>query len=175
MIDLTAGLAVRPDGTINPDLIDAAVRPHLSRDIEDLADALQDPANTALAECDQAGHTVIVLETFRPDDVERAYWRKGRRADGTVVHPDEVVTQAMDGAHSWHSYQLAFDLSGVNSSVIATFVRHGFASGSAWKHHPDYPHFQWGKCPPSPTAQDIADYRNGNIGNVWLRYDAGAA
>lgn len=173
MIDLTAGLAVRSDGTIDPDLIDRAVAPHLSRDIEDLADGLQAPANIALEQCDQAGHTVIVLETYRADDVERAYWRKGRDAEGNVKRPDEVVTHAMDGAHSWHSYKLAFDLSGVNSAVIATFVRNGFASGSAWKHHPDYPHFQWGQCPPSPTAQDIADYRADNLDAVWARYGLG--
>lgn len=175
MIDLTAGLPLRHDGTIDPDLIDRAVAPFLSRSVDDLAPALRDPCNQALVECDQAGHTVLILETLRLDDVERAYWRKGRDADGTVQRADEVVTYAMDGAHCQHCYHGALDLSGVNSAVIAIFNRHGFSSGSAWKHHPDYPHMYWAKMPPTPTMQDIADYRAGNLGAVWTRYGMGCA
>lgn len=174
MIDLTAGLAVRPDGTINPDLIDAAVRPHLSRDVSDLAPAMQDAVNRALARCDQQGHTVLILETYRSDDVERAYWRKGRDRDGNVVRDDEIVTHAMDGAHCQHCYHLALDIEGANAHVAAIFAGCGLSWGGNWRTIKDYPHFYWSKMPPTPTQQDIADYRNGHLGNVWLRYEAGA-
>jgi hypothetical protein len=174
LIDLTAGLAVRPDGTIDPDLIDRAVAHHLSRDINDLSPVACQAANDALNECEQAGHSLIVLETYREDDVERAYWRKGRDAQGNIVRLDEIVTHSMDGSHSWHSYGLALDLSGLTHDSIAIFEKHGFSAGANWPHHPDYPHMQWGKCPYSPTQADEDDYHNGDQESVWDRYGANA-
>lgn len=173
MTDLTAGLPVRPDGTIDPDRIDAVVAPHLTHATDALCPAVRAAAEAALADCAAQGHRVRVLETYRADAVERAYWRKGRDAEGHVVRPDEIVTQCHDGATSWHSYRGALDLAGVTSAVITIFVRHGFASGSAWKHHPDYPHFQWAKCPVTPSIHDIADYRIALFHPVWDRYGMG--
>ncbi len=164
-------------GAPNRDAIYAQVAPLLSRDVADLAPGLQDPFNNAVEACRMAGITITVIETYRMPKIEVLYYSIGRDTEtGEVVDPP-VVTNCHNGETCWHCYRAAVDVGcpeNARGMVAHIFARFGFAWGGNWKHIKDLPHFQSDRIPVTPTEQDRADFRAGNIGAVWNRYGLGA-
>ena len=79
---------------------------------------------------------------------------------------------------SWHGYGLAVDVvskahfweppSGEQwfRDVATVFKRHGCAWGGDWT-KPDTPHFQWGKCKPSPSDMARLILAQDGVEAVW--------
>ena len=152
-----------------------------------------------------AAHAVQLLDRFDADNTplrvtqglrswqqQEAIWLEGRDAQGNIVDPTKVVTNAPPGS-SWHEYGLAFDvvpMIEVNGNpliltpdwntehsiwqhIIAVGESLGMYSGSHFGEHsphprPDDPHFQEvGRFHVSPDDEVRSIYNQGGIPAVW--------
>ncbi len=92
------------------------------------------------------------------------------------------VTKAATQFNSWHGFGLAVDVVEKDATpwnapmsfwenLGEAAEAEGLVWGGRW-HSPDWPHLQWGHCPQSPTADDIATARDVGIQAVWETYGA---
>lgn len=98
----------------------------MSRRIEDLDPVVQDLALEVLRRAKAAGIKLMVTQTKRTFDEQRALFAKGRTAPGEPcrhageahrrlvgtcpVHPHGATVTRADAGWSWHEYGLAFDV-----------------------------------------------------------------
>lgn len=73
----------------------------MSRAIEDLHPILRAPCMNHQQKCGEAGVPVLLIETWRDDQVQGANWYKGRNNAGQIVDLKAVVTNSRPG-QSWH-------------------------------------------------------------------------
>jgi peptidoglycan L-alanyl-D-glutamate endopeptidase CwlK len=128
----------------------------------------------SIAECnDTNALEAMVYETYRSNELQQAYYARGR---DNPPPPAQTVTNARTNLYSWHGYGLAVDVIHTRlgwdagdkwfRDVAEIFKKHGCKWGGDWT-KPDTPHFQWGKCKPSPSeiARDLM--RTKGVEAVW--------
>ncbi|MDR3416753.1 MAG: M15 family metallopeptidase [Nevskia sp.] len=152
----------------------------VNRELGLLAPAFRNAVEQALAECKARGLDAWVYESFRPQALQSLYYARGR----TVQPPDKPVTNAASNLYSWHGYGLAVDVisraDGWNKpeawfrEVADCFRKYGCRWGGEWEMQ-DLPHFQWGKCRPSPSGLARELMRTQGLQAVWTAVGAGAA
>lgn len=133
----------------------------VNRDLDRLAPQFSRAVKAALAECNSGpngGLRAMVYEGYRSPQLQALYYARGR----TVFPPAKPVTFAPSNLHSWHGFGLAIDVVHCDlfwnppggaawfQKVAAIFEKHGCTWGGNWLRS-DPPHFQWGRCPPSPS------------------------
>lgn len=154
--------------------------PRVNQDLGLLAPRFREAVEKALERCKTAGFDAYVFEAYRSSELQELYYRRGR----TVIPPKGTVTNAKTNLYSWHGYGLAVDVisrarlwkpEGGEKwfrEVAAIFKDEGCKWGGDWT-KPDTPHFQWGRCKPSPS--DLARLIMGQDGQeaVWTAVGAG--
>lgn len=93
------------------------------------------------------------------------------------------MTNAKSNLYSWHGYGLAVDVisekhfwnppPGWWDKVAVIFKKHGCKWGGDWKAR-DLPHFQWGRCKPSPSDRARQLLMEGGLERVWKEVGAAA-
>jgi hypothetical protein len=142
------------------------------RELDLLAPRFQAAVEQALRDCQDRGLDAYVYETYRTAELQALYYARGR----TIVPPLKRVTNASNNLHSWHGYGLAVDViskaNGWNrpeswfAQVAQSFQAHGCRWGGEWIMK-DLPHFQWGRCKPSPSDRARQIYQTDGIEGVW--------
>jgi hypothetical protein len=137
-----------------------------------LAPAFAALVTAALADANVAGLDAVVYESLRSHELAVAYYARGR----TVIPPKQTVTNAPDELWSWHGYGLAVDVisrakawgqpESWFAAVAVHFANHRCRWGGEWKQK-DLPHFQFGKCKPSPSSVARALVVSGGREAVW--------
>ena len=139
-----------------------------------LAPAFRDAVRRAIDECNRPGSSLraMVYETYRSNALQMVYYSRGR----TVRPPHQPVTNARTNLYSWHGYGLAVDVIhetlGWDAGddwflqVARVFKRNECKWGGDWT-SPDPPHFQWGRCKPSPSDAARELMRVGGVQAVW--------
>lgn len=148
-----------------------------------LAPAFEAAVRAAIEECNAPHNALsaIVYETYRSNELQEIYYARGR----TVRPPPTPVTNASNNLYSWHGYGLAVDVihatqgwsperHGWFNAVAEIFKRHGCKWGGDWT-SPDPPHFQWGRCKPSPSDLARELLRTQGIEAVWAAVGAASA
>jgi hypothetical protein len=158
---------------------------HLAKptnDFDYLAPLFRAAVADAIDECNNATNKLdaYVVETYRSNELQQLYYERGR----TVKPPEQPVTNAKTNIYSWHGYGLAVDVihrtKGWNigekwfRDVAAIFKQHGCKWGGDWT-SADLPHFQWGKCKPSPSATARELLRTEGVEAVWRAVGADGA
>jgi hypothetical protein len=148
-----------------------------TRDLTLLAPRFREAVERSLVECRALGLDVIVYETFRSQEVQAEYFARGR----TIIPPSDTVTNAPSNLASWHGYGLAIDVISAArhwgpgpewfENVAACFRANGCRWGGEWK-RPDFPHFQWGLCKPSPSDRARELIMHGGPRAVWVAVSA---
>jgi D-alanyl-D-alanine dipeptidase len=130
------------------------------RDLARLAPKFREAVEAAIAECRRQNLDAMVYEAYRSQKLQALYYARGR----SVIPPHHTVTNAPTNRHSWHGYGLAVDVVHARQfwepeggaawfkQVADVFARHGCQWGGNWR-KPDLPHFQWGRCRPSPSDE----------------------
>jgi peptidoglycan L-alanyl-D-glutamate endopeptidase CwlK len=87
-----------------------------------------------------------------------------------------VESLVQDDLQSWHGYGLAVDVISRSKAwnqpdawfaeVAESFARFGCRWGGEWKQR-DLPHFQWGRCQPSPSETARVLVVAGGLPAVW--------
>ncbi|MFP5378910.1 MAG: M15 family metallopeptidase, partial [Vicinamibacteria bacterium] len=144
----------------------------VNRDLTRLAPRFRNSVKAALAECRARGLDAFVFEANRSSALQAHYYARGR----TIVPPARPVTNARSNLFSWHGYGLAVDVisrsRGWNAGeewfrrVAAIFRVHGLRWGGEWVMK-DLPHFQWGKCKPSPSDRARELHAREGVRSVW--------
>jgi peptidoglycan LD-endopeptidase CwlK len=163
-------------GTLSTDL---ETRP--IRRLNLLAPRFREAVEKALAECNGRNNRLqaLVYETYRSNALQALYYQRGR----TVRPPSTPVTNASNNLFSWHGYGLAVDVIHAEKlwspgnawfeRVASIFIRHGCRWGGEWKEARDLPHFQWGRCKPSPSDKARELWASGGTPAVWRAVGAG--
>lgn len=151
----------------------------VDRDLSQLPPAMRRAVEAALADCKADGLDAFVYEAGRSHELALVYYARGR----TVKPPERTVTNAPDETYTWHGYRLAVDVISRArgwdvtdewfARVAVHFKRHGLKWGGDWKRK-DLPHFQWGKCKPSPSARARELLRTEGRAGVWRAVGAAA-
>lgn len=179
----------------------------LINDVSILAPRMREAVERGLARCARVprsetfpdGLNVVAYETERTPAVQEAYYQLGRDEKGNVVNPDFVVTNVEDPKYGWHFYRLATDLISSTKgwafgdsdhsdhdelewirAVASIMESEGLAWGGRWKKIKDYPHFQWGKCLPTPkrspeiydAARAAGQSHDEALWSVWVAVGA---
>lgn len=143
-------------------------------ELDYLAPGFRVAVERAIEACNDSSNALdaIVYETYRSNELQSVYYKRGRE----VKPPDSPVTGAQTNLYSWHGYGLAVDVihrekewdvgNSWFQSVAEIFTRHGCKWGGDWK-SPDRPHFQWGRCKPSPSDEARELIRTRGIEAVW--------
>jgi peptidoglycan L-alanyl-D-glutamate endopeptidase CwlK len=143
----------------------------VDRDISKLAPLFADAVQRALADCVARGLDAYVYEAWRSPELQAVYYAIGR-----TVPPPPPVTNAPTVLYSWHGYGLAVDVISRSrrwdmppswfADVASSFKREGCRWGGDWIMK-DFPHFQWGRCKPSPSplAREILAAQG--VEGVW--------
>nr|WP_315428164.1 M15 family metallopeptidase [uncultured Albidiferax sp.] len=151
----------------------------VNRDLNRLAPAFRQAVEAAIAECERQGLDAIVYEGYRSQALAAMYYQRGR----TVKPPDKPVTNALTNLHSWHGFGLAVDVvhrtkfwSPLEGDawfrwVGAIFKDNGCTWGGDWK-MADLPHFQWGRCPASPSDVARQLINSQGVQAVWAHFGA---
>ncbi len=155
-----------------------SVAPRVVRSLEGLAPKFAAAVRAALADANAAGLDATVFESRRSHELAVLYYARGR----TVKPPERTVTNAPDETYSWHGYGLAVDVISLRhqwdkppewfAAVFEHFKRHGCRWGGEWKQK-DLPHFQWGRCKPSPSPRARKLLATQGILTIW--HEVGAA
>jgi D-alanyl-D-alanine carboxypeptidase-like protein len=142
------------------------------RDLNLLAPLFREAVERALRDCRARGLDAYVYETYRTNELQALYYARGR----TVIPPLRRVTNAASNLYSWHGYGLAVDVIskayGWNrpeswfADVARSFKDQGCRWGGEWTAK-DLPHFQWGRCKPSPSDLARQLLRDGGAEAVW--------
>lgn len=145
------------------------------RDPACLAPAFRAALERGIDRARAVGVDAVIFETCRSDELQAIYYAQG-------------TTHARTAAYSWHKYGLAADVISASREWGAfsdrdwvralrrameaeRFVR-DFASlpllawGGSWK-SPDEPHWQWGRCRPTPSQLTLDAYARGGSCAVW--------
>ncbi len=128
----------------------------------------------------EGGLPELPFEWMRTDERQRFLFGFGRDYDDGRGR----VTKARTAEFTWHRYGLAVDVVEKDATpwnapmsfweeLGEAGERNGLDWGGRWP-SPDWPHLQWGRCPASPTAEDIALYATRGIVAVWEKYGAAA-
>ena len=146
--------------------------PTVSRDLALLAPAFRNAVERAIADCQTRGLDAYVYEAYRSAELQALYYARGR----TIVPPTKPVTYAATNLQSWHGYGLAVDVISRAKAwdqpdswfeqVAQSFARFGCRWGGEWKQR-DLPHFQWGRCQPSPSDTARTLIAAGGLPAVW--------
>lgn len=152
-------------------------RLRVSNDLLLLAPKFRDSVERALAECASRNLDPRVHEGYRSAELQALYFARGR----TRIPPPRPVTNASNNLYSWHGYCLAVDVisrsMGWNAGyawfaeVARIFQKYGCRWGGDWRMQ-DLPHFQWGRCKPSPSDLAREIYRTQGLKAVWSRVGA---
>jgi hypothetical protein len=150
---------------------------HLAKptnDVDYLAPLFRAAVERAITECNDPVNNLsaVVYETYRSNELQEVYYARGRE----VIPPPTPVTNAKTNLYSWHGYGLAVDVihktKGWDAGdkwfrdVAEIFKKHGCKWGGDWT-SPDRPHFQWGKCKPSPSPVARELMRTRGVEAVW--------
>ena len=151
--------------------------PAVSRDLNLLAPAFRDAVEHAIAECQAGGLDAYVYEAYRSQELQALYFARGR----TVVPPTKPVTYAPTSLQSWHGFGLAVDVisrahdwdrpESWFAEVAEAFTKFDCRWGGEWKQK-DLPHFQWGRCKPSPSDAARELLNAGGLPRVWTEVGA---
>ena len=154
----------------------------VNRDLSLLAPAFADEVRQAIAECNagpDGGLRAMVYEGYRSPQLQALYYQRGR----TIVPPLKPVTNASSNLHSWHGFGLAVDVVHRDlfwkppqgdawfRRVAAIFKAHRCNWGGDWV-MADLPHFQWGRCPPSPSDAVRTLLQQQGMQGVWTAFSA---
>ncbi len=149
----------------------------VSRDMSVLAPRFAEAVRKAIEECNSNGLDAYVYEGYRSAALQAIYYARGR----TVIPPPYTVTNARTNLRSWHGYGLAVDVISRSKrwnqpaswfrQVAAIFKSHGLKWGGDWS-KPDLPHFQWGRCKPSPSDRAREIYAARGMKGVWAEVGA---
>ena len=132
--------------------------PTVSRDLTLLAPHFREAVEHAITDCQAQGLDAYVYEAYRSQELQALYYARGR----TIIPPLKPVTNASSNLYSWHGYGLAVDVISRThgwqppegaawfTKVAEAFQKFDCRWGGEWKMR-DYPHFQWGRCKPSPS------------------------
>jgi peptidoglycan LD-endopeptidase CwlK len=141
-------------------------------DFGTLAPKFREAVEKALADCAAAGLDAKVHECFRSQELQAAYYARGR----TEIPPHGTVTNAASNLYSWHGYGLAVDVISASAAwdkpeawfadVAEHFRAAGCRWGGEWKMK-DLSHFQWGACRPSPSDRARELIVVGGLRAVW--------
>jgi hypothetical protein len=154
--------------------------PTVSRDLSLLAPRFNEAVIAAIAECNKQGYDAWIYEAYRTNELQELYYRRGR----VVIPPKKPVTNAKTNLYSWHGYGLAVDVvskarlwepdGGTQwfRAIAEIFKRHDCKWGGDWI-KADPPHFQWGRCKPSPSDLARLILREDGTGGVWKAVGAG--
>lgn len=150
----------------------ANTAPRVTRSLDTLAPVFADAVRRALADATAAGLDATVYETRRSRELAQLYYARGR----TVKPPEKTVTNAPDETYSWHGYGLGVDVISLSKAwnkppewfaqVAEHFKRHGCRWGGEWRQK-DLPHFQWGRCKPSPSPEARKLLATDGVEAVW--------
>jgi hypothetical protein len=152
--------------------------PNPSNDLSYLAPLFRQAVQAALDECKSKGLSAIVYEGYRSNELQQIYYARGRT---NPPPPASTVTNAPTNLYSWHGYGLAVDV--VHETlgwdagdawirkVADVFKTHACKWGGDWI-DADPPHFQWGKCRPSPSDVARELLRAQGVEAVWAAVGA---
>ena len=151
--------------------------PSVQRSLVLLAPEFGKAVERAIVDANDAGLDAFVYESLRSHELAVGYYARGR----TVIPPQRTVTNAPDESYSWHGFGLAVDVISRSKewdqpeswfrAVAEHFKRHGCRWGGEWKQK-DLPHFQFGGCKPSPSAEARELLRTHGREAVWRRVGA---
>lgn len=153
----------------------------VNRDLSRLAPAFRAAVQAAIDECNDSHNQLnaMVYEGYRSQALAAMYYQRGR----TVKPPYKPVTNAPTNLHSWHGFGLAVDVVHAQKfwsppegdawfhRVGAIFKKHGCTWGGDWK-MADLPHFQWGRCPASPSDAARELINSQGLQAVWQHLEA---
>lgn len=144
----------------------------MDRDLDKLAPRFAAAVRAAIDAANAEGLDAVVYEAMRSAELQALYYARGR----TIIPPTRPVTYARSHLYSWHGFSLAVDVVSTShgwsrsyewfARVAAHFGREGCRWGGEWK-VPDLPHFQWGRCKPSPSDQARQLLAEGGLAAVW--------
>lgn len=150
-------------------------------DLSMLAPGFAIRVSAAIEACQTEGLEAMVFETYRTQELQALYYQRGR----TIIPPFKTVTAAQSNLQSWHGFGLAVDVvhrklfwsppDGEKwfHAVAKLFAEHECNWGGNWVRR-DLPHFQWGRCPPSPSDAVRALLASEGLDAVWKRFGATA-
>ncbi|MDP1859698.1 MAG: M15 family metallopeptidase [Gemmatimonadaceae bacterium] len=166
------------------------VEPTVDRDLTKLPPKFRDAVRAAIADCAaEDGLDPYVYEAGRSRALAELYYKRGR----TIIPPTRTVTNAPNETFSWHGFLLAVDVISRkylwfdNAAARARwpdpkeraaagklfwrrcavhFKAHGCKWGGDWKQQDD-PHYQWGRCKPSPSNEARRLLATSGIESVW--------
>jgi hypothetical protein len=136
------------------------------RDLCELAPAMKAAVLAMLKDCAEQGLDAYVYEARRTHELAAMYYALGS-------------SKARDGWRTWHFYGLAVDVISRSRAwkawddpawrgpVVAAGKRHGLDWGGDWVSFRDMPHFQFGRCKPSPSDEAVRLYKTGGLVAVW--------
>lgn len=151
----------------------------VNSDLGHLAPAFRKAVQEAIEQCNKQHLDAMVYEAYRSPALAASYYQRGR----TVRPPFKPVTNAPTNLHSWHGFGLAVDVvhrtkfwsppegAAWFHKVAAVFKEHHCTWGGDWK-MTDLPHFQWDRCPPSPSDQARQLIGSQGMQAVWAHFDA---
>lgn len=150
------------------------------RDPACLAPLFRAALERGVARARALGVDAVIFETCRSDALQAIYYAQG-------------TTHARTAAYSWHRYGLAADVISharewgafrdrdwvrtlVRAMEAETFTRDGralplLAWGGRWR-SPDEPHWQHGRCRPTPSQLTLDAYARGGKAAVWALVNA---
>lgn len=142
------------------------------RELDLLAPLFREAVERALAGCRERKLDAYVYETYRTPELQALYYARGR----TVIPPLKRVTNASDNLYSWHGYGLAVDVISKSQGwnrpeswfreVARSFQEQNCRWGGEWTMK-DLPHFQWGRCKPSPSDLARQLFHAEGVEAVW--------
>ena len=117
--------------------------------IAELHPAVQGKARAFLKKAEEAGFELRITEAQRSIEKQNSDYAKGRDANGKVIDPKVVVTNAK-GGQSFHNYGLAFGVYDEKKGwetdwkkLSALGAEAGLEWGGEWPKLKDRPHFQY--------------------------------
>lgn len=144
----------------------------VSQDLALLAPKFREAVELAINDCQARGLDAYVYEAYRSRELQALYYARGR----TIIPPLKPVTNASSNLYSWHGYCLAVDVISRTrawnapetwfAAVAESFRKFDCRWGSEWRMR-DLPHFQWGRCKPSPSAAARQTIRTQGVEAVW--------
>ncbi len=149
----------------------------IESDLDCLAPKFREKVEALLVACEAAGLDAIVHESYRSDETQGIYYRRGR----TTIPPRQTVTNARTNQYSWHGYALAVDIISKSKGWDAGeewFTKMGELAeslglewGGRWK-RADTPHVQFGGMKDTPSDHARALLASGGIPAVWQAVNA---
>lgn len=151
----------------------------VNRDLAFLAPAFRQAVANAIQACTEQNLDAMVYETYRSQALAASYYQRGR----TVKPPFRPVTNASTNLHSWHGFGLAVDVVHKTKfwsppegdawfrQVATIFKQCHCTWGGDWK-MADLPHFQWDRCPPSPSDLARQMIEGEGLEAVWRHFEA---